>query len=253
MFELLNRARRAAGVARLAADPQLAAVALGYSHEMMVGHFLGHVSPVTGTVVDRLRRAGVGFSVVGENVSQGESADAAHQGLMDSPGHRANMLDPRFTHAGIGVVATNAEPPLLATIVFARRPTPARLTVRDVVAQIAALRREKHLPPVTVDPVLQAAAEAGMKAPGTAGGEPSKEQAMDAGEAALVHEDRRLGIKRKGGCAEWLEILELDDLDQVGLLASPALKKIGVAAALRASGQPPPLAVFLLVDGVGCK
>lgn len=253
MMGLLNQARRTAGVPPLVADPQLAAVALAYSREMVEGHFFGHVSPVTGTVVDRVHRAGIGASVVGENVSQGESAEAAHQGLMDSPGHRANMLDGRFTHAGIGVARTNGEPPLLATIVFARRPNPTRLTARDVLAEVAALRRARQVPPAIVDPVLQAAAEAGMKATGPGGAEATKEQAMDAGEAALVREDRRNHIRRAGGCAEWLEILERDDLKEVPLLVNPGVKKIGLAAALRATGQPPPLAVLVLVEGTGCK
>jgi hypothetical protein len=253
MMSLLNQARRAAGVPPVIADPQLAVVALAYSREMVEGHFFGHVSPVTGTVVDRVHRAGIGVSIVGENVSQGDSAEAAHQALMDSPGHRANMLDPRFTHAGIGVTRTNGEPPLLATIVFARRPNPTRLTARDVLDEVAALRRARQVPPAVVDPVLQAAAEAGMRATAPGGGEATKEQAMDAGEAALVREDRRRHIKRAGGCAEWLEILEREDLRDVALLVSPGVTKIGLATALRATGQPPPLAVLVLVEGTGCK
>jgi uncharacterized protein YkwD len=253
MMILLNQARRVAGVPPVVADPELAAVALAYSREMVSGHFFGHVSPVTGTVADRVHRAGISVSVIGENVSQGESADAAHQGLMDSPGHRANMLDRRFTHAGIGVAPTNAEPPLLATIVFARRPNPARLTTRDVLAEVAALRRARQVPPAVIDPVLQAAAEAGMKATAPGGGEATKEQAMDAGEAALVREDRRLHATRTAGCAEWIEILEREDLKEVPLLVSRGVKKIGLAAALRATGQPPPLAVLVLVEGTGCK
>ena len=127
---------------------------------MAASHFFGHVSPTTGTVADRIRRAGVLTSILGENVSQGDSAESAHQGLMDSPGHRATMLDPRFTHVGIGVAHTDAGPPLVATLVFARRPDPARLTAPDVIAAIVTFRRARRVDAFTPDPVLTAAAEA---------------------------------------------------------------------------------------------
>ena len=253
MMTLLNEARRAAGAPPLGFDADLARVALAYSEEMVAGHFFGHVSPTTGTVVDRLRRAGIAALIVGENVSQGDSAEAAHQGLMDSPGHRANMLDRRFTHAGIGVAPTGSEPPLLATIVFARRPAPERLTAPDLLAEVASLRRAHHVAVAAVDPVLQAAAEAGLLATEPGGGEASKDTIMNAAGAALLREDRRLGIKRSGGCAEWIEILERDDLKEVGLLVSPGVKKIGLAAGLRATGRPRPLGVLILVESNGCR
>jgi hypothetical protein len=198
-----------------------------------------------------VRRAGIGLTIVGENISQGESAQSAHEGLMDSPGHRANMLDPRFTHVGIGVAATNTEPPLVATLVFARRPDPSRLTAPQVVAAINALRRSKRLPQALPDPALQAAAAAGIDAfaKGAAG---SKDQAMDAAETTLRREDRRLGLARAGGCAEWLEILELEDLRELPLLASPGLKKLGVAVTLAKQGHPAPMVVLILVEGTGC-
>ena len=248
MLNLLNQARREAHLPPLTADPELATVALAYSQEMVAGHFFGHVSPTTGNVADRVRRAGIGLTIVGENISQGESAESAHQGLMDSPGHRSNMLDPRFTHVGVGVAATNAEPQLLATLVFARRPDPSRLTAGQVVERIASLRRGKRVPPASVDPVLQAAAAAGVAAFAT-GTAPSKEQAMAVTEATLRRDDRRLGLARAGGCAEWLEILELDDLQEVPLLVSPGLHKLGLAVTLKPSGRPAPLIVMILVEG----
>ena len=252
MFALLNGARRDAGLAPLVFDPQLATIARAYCDEMVRGHFFGHVSPTTGTVADRVRRAGIAASMVGENVSQGESPEAAHQGLMDSPGHRANMLDPRFTHVGVGVVATNAEPPLVATLVFLRRSDPSRLTAADVTAAIASLRARRRVPPAATDPVLTAAAEAGTRAfaSGAAG---SKGQAMDLAEAALVREDRRRGVVRSKACAEWLEIYELADLEDVALLSNPAVKGVGLGVAWRADTAPAGLAVLVLADGAGCK
>ncbi|HEX2659960.1 MAG TPA: CAP domain-containing protein, partial [Polyangia bacterium] len=251
MLSLLNRARADAHLPALVWDPELAAVALAYSQEMVAGHFFAHVSPTTGTVADRVRRAGIGLTIVGENISQGESVQSAHEGLMDSPGHRANMLDPRFTHVGIGVETTRSGPPLVATLVFARRPDPSRLTAPQVVAAINALRKERRLPHALPDPALQAAATAGIDAfaKGTA---TTKDRAMEAAETTLRREDRRLGLTRAGGCAEWLEILELDELRELPLLASPQLKKLGLAVTMARSGNPAPLVVLVLVDGTRC-
>jgi uncharacterized protein YkwD len=250
MLVLLNRARAEAGTAPVKPDPELRAVALAHSQEMAAGHFFGHVSPTTGMVADRVRRAGVLTSVLGENVSQGDSASSTHQGLMDSPGHRATMLDPRFTHVGIGVAQTNGAPPLVVTLVFARRPDIARLTAAEVIATIANIRRARRVQPFTPDPVLQAAAEAGMKAfvSRTAS---SRDQAMEVGNGVLRREDHRLRISRKG-CAQWMEILELEDLQQSPVLTSAGTKKLGLAVALQPDGKPP-LAVLVLVEGTACK
>ena len=68
----------------------------------------------------------------------------------------------------------------------------------------------------------------------------------------MRREDRRLGLTRAGGCAEWLEILELEDLRELPLLASPGLKKLGVAVTLAKQGHPAPLVVLILVEGTGC-
>jgi uncharacterized protein YkwD len=251
MLALLNQARVAAGLTPVKADPELRAVALAHSQEMAAGHFFGHVSPTTGTVADRVRRAGVLTSLLGENVSQGDSAESAHQGLMDSPGHRATMLDPRFTHVGIGVAPTNAGPPLVATLVFARRPDVAQLTSAAVLATITNLRRTRRVAPVTRDAVLQTAAEAGIKA-FVSGAVSSRDQAMEVSNTTLRREDQRLRVSREGGCAQWMEILELDDLQQSPLIANPGIKKLGFAVTLQ-PGNKPPLAVLIVVEGTGCK
>jgi hypothetical protein len=83
----------------------LRAVAMGHTEDMIAGRFFGHVSPTTGPVEDRLQRAGVAGAPGGENLAQAETAEQAHRFLMDSPGHRANMLGAKFTHVGIGVAS----------------------------------------------------------------------------------------------------------------------------------------------------
>jgi uncharacterized protein YkwD len=51
-----------------------------------------------------MRAAGVTYRYAGENLAGAPSVERAHSGLMNSPGHRANILNPNFTHIGIGAL-----------------------------------------------------------------------------------------------------------------------------------------------------
>jgi len=104
VHELLNRARLAAGLPRLTSNTALAAVAAAHAEEMAVGGWFGHVGADGRTVGGRVRAAGVPYRVVGENLALAGTVDIAHQGLMASPGHRANILGPDFTYVGIAVL-----------------------------------------------------------------------------------------------------------------------------------------------------
>ena len=76
---------------------------------LKLGYF-AHNSPVSGSPSDRLQAAGISFRVAGENLAYAPTVEIAHRGLMNSPGHRANILSPDFTRVGIGViVAPNGE------------------------------------------------------------------------------------------------------------------------------------------------
>ena len=166
MLALLNDARRAAGLPSLVVDLELQAVATAHTEDMSAHRFFGHVSPTTGMVEDRLKRAGIIVSLCGENVAQADNADGAHQILMESPAHRANMLGVKFTHVGIGIAVRPGEAgDLLATLVFARRPRPPSAPLTPALATnfISSLRRAKGAAgAIAVDPVLQKAAEAGI-------------------------------------------------------------------------------------------
>ncbi len=104
ILDLVNGERVAAGVAQLSWSSALADVAIDYADEMYVGGFFSHVSPRTGGVGSRLGAAGITYALAGENLALAPNVAAVHSGLMTSPGHRANILTPEFTHVGIGVV-----------------------------------------------------------------------------------------------------------------------------------------------------
>ena len=76
-----------------------------------------------GDLARRLEAAGLGARVVGENVARASSIARAHRALHASPSHRLNLLHPRYTHAGFGVVTDDAGA-VYACEVFAGGLTP---------------------------------------------------------------------------------------------------------------------------------
>ena len=104
VFELLNETRASDGVAPLAWSDGLAEVALAHAVEMYTHGYVSHLSPVTGRVDDRVKAAGIRLSTIGENLALAASARAVHDGLVASPGHRANMVNPAFDRVGIAAV-----------------------------------------------------------------------------------------------------------------------------------------------------
>ena len=102
-LRLLNADRRHHGLPALERDPDLDAIARGHSVDMRDRRFFGHVSPTTGGPDDRVRAARYRASTHAENVAKGGSIHGAERGLLKSLGHRRNILNPDFTHVGIGV------------------------------------------------------------------------------------------------------------------------------------------------------
>ena len=124
---LTDRQRRENGRKELVWDPRLAVVARRHAEDMRDHGFMGHLSPTSGDVGDRLRRDGYSFSYAAENIARASSLWEAVESLMRSPGHRANLLATDPTHAGIGVaIAADADGrrTFLVTQVFAR-PNPS--------------------------------------------------------------------------------------------------------------------------------
>lgn len=104
MLELVNAERRAAGLQPLKPDPQMTQVARGHSRDMFARSYFSHVSPDGEDLADRMREASVGYLAAGENLALAPTLQSAHAGLMQSPGHRANILRPQFGRLGIGIL-----------------------------------------------------------------------------------------------------------------------------------------------------
>lgn len=100
---LTNGRRVTAGLRPLADDTRLASAARAYCADMAARGFYSHTSPEGLEPWDRARAAGAGHRGIGENIACGQrTAAEVVEGWMNSPGHRANILKPDFTHIGVG-------------------------------------------------------------------------------------------------------------------------------------------------------
>jgi hypothetical protein len=104
LYEGVNAERDRAGVAMLAWSDSLASVARAHAEEMYLAGYFSHLSPVSGTVGDRLDGARAGFGRYGENLALAADAAEAHDGLVDSTSHFENMIDPAYAAVGIAAV-----------------------------------------------------------------------------------------------------------------------------------------------------
>ncbi|MBZ9643906.1 CAP domain-containing protein, partial [Streptomyces sp. PSKA30] len=103
VVELTNRERTRAGLPPLAVDPVLTAAAQAHSADMVARDFYSHTAPDGSQPWDRAAAAGSTRRSIGENIACGQRSPAeVVTGWMNSPGHRANILKPGFTHLGIG-------------------------------------------------------------------------------------------------------------------------------------------------------
>jgi uncharacterized protein YkwD len=104
MLELVNQEREKQGLRPLRADPEAAEVARAHSRDMFARGYFSHVTPEGSDPFARMRRGGVRFVLAGENLALAPTLELAHRGLMNSPGHRANILRPGFGRVGIGIL-----------------------------------------------------------------------------------------------------------------------------------------------------
>jgi uncharacterized protein YkwD len=113
VIELTNVERAAAGVAPLGALPKLAEAASFHVEDqrnnLCSAATLSHVGSDGSRGVDRILRTGLNISRWAENVACGHpTPEAVVKGWMNSPGHRANVLDARLTHIGVDVARSDS-------------------------------------------------------------------------------------------------------------------------------------------------
>jgi len=101
---LLNHERTTRGLPALTFNDTARTVARAHSTDMFARGYFSHINPEGKNPFDRMRAGGVKFGSAGENLALAPTLALAHTGLMNSPGHRANILSPNYTTVGIGIV-----------------------------------------------------------------------------------------------------------------------------------------------------
>lgn len=104
MFALVNEERAKVGLPALQWDEELAKVARAHSKDMFRRGYFSHTDPDGLSPFDRMQNVGIQFKAAGENIAYAATVEIAHTGLMNSPGHRANILEKNFGKIGIGVI-----------------------------------------------------------------------------------------------------------------------------------------------------
>ena len=100
----INALRRVSGLAPLARNARLDALAKHHAEEMVRLGFFGHKSPVEGSAFDRLKAAGIPYHMAAENLAESRTALDAQRLLERSPGHRRNILMGELTQVGIAAI-----------------------------------------------------------------------------------------------------------------------------------------------------
>lgn len=105
MVSLINQARSSAGLPPLQVNSQLTSAARAKSKDMVDNNYFNHHSPTYGSFTNLLRQYGVSYSAAAENIAMNSdgNVNSAHNMLMNSPGHRANILGANFRSVGVGI------------------------------------------------------------------------------------------------------------------------------------------------------
>lgn len=104
MVELVNTERKKEGLEALEYSEKLRQVARVHSGDMFLRGYFAHFSPEGKNVADRAEDKNVDYLVIGENLAFAPNLTLAHSGLMNSPGHRANILSNEYHKVGIGIM-----------------------------------------------------------------------------------------------------------------------------------------------------
>jgi uncharacterized protein YkwD len=153
LFRALNRERKKAGLPQVTWSKKLAVVARKYSREMVKTGIVAHMSKISGSPSDRLVDAHIRLPGISENLAKAATANEAHLGLMNSPGHRANILDIMASEVGVGVALTADSGPegpmVIVTQMFALKPKPINDVATDdeLIAIVNHLRKGRGLAP----------------------------------------------------------------------------------------------------------
>lgn len=243
LLTLINESRRAAGRAPLQNTAELSAVARGHSEDMARNHYLAHNAPNGRRPVDRLRGANLTTSTLLENLGRGYSAREIHDGLMASPGHRANLLNERVTHVGIGVAADQGTGRgLVATEDFIEVAGAIDLNAAPgtILSRINRTRAQRNLPVLATRPQLVELAQSTARR--FFEGRATQREVLD----AVNSQTSRLGLLFRRVVALATLVPRLDDATGLEPLLDAEVSAVGVGVAQGTRSDTQPNAIFVV-------
>ncbi len=104
MFNMVNTERKNVGLSELTFSENLAKVGRAHCTDMFARGYFSHYTPEGLSPFDRMLQANITFNYAGENLALAPNTELAMRGLMQSPGHKANILSQNFNKVGIGVI-----------------------------------------------------------------------------------------------------------------------------------------------------
>jgi uncharacterized protein YkwD len=235
---MLNQERAKAGVVALRMDAQLVKIANAHTNDMLAHGFVGHTSQTTGTASDRVTAAGIRTGLVLENIGRGYSLSEVHAGLMQSPGHRSNLLHAQATDVGIAVAIReeSGHPVYLVTQLFIRiTPKLSAGAPGELFQSINRVRSARGLQPLAADVKLNSAAEPAARSCFAAGTR-SDAPALEMIRARLA----KLGTSTEHVAALLSLASSLSDLAELDALQDPKLHSIGIALSQGERSDTPP-------------
>jgi len=114
LIALINQERANQGIPAMTTSSQLTAAARQHSRDMACNGFFSHYGSDGSSPFDRMAWSGFSYTAAAENIYAGggsyNSPQQAFYGWMNSPGHRTNMLNPTYTHIGVGYIYSAGSP-----------------------------------------------------------------------------------------------------------------------------------------------
>ena len=104
LLQLVNKERSAIGLIKVVADDALQIAAHQHAEDMFTRGYFSHETPEGVDPFERMKRLHIRFKTAGENLAHSNALLSAHTGLMNSPGHRANILNAHFRRLGIAIL-----------------------------------------------------------------------------------------------------------------------------------------------------
>lgn len=246
LIALIAAERKQRGLPPLALDAALSRVALAHSTDMHENHFVAHTSRSSGEANDRVSRAGLRTTLLLENIGRGYGAEEIHAGLMESPGHRGNILYPDARAVGVGVVAEveGERSAFLATELFAKLAEPVNWPTAqdDLFRAVSAARKAKKRATITHDQALSRAAQSAAQ---WYAEHPSAQD-----QTSLDRAMKSVRALPKGASALSAALIKAEDLEQVAgseELLDAGLVALGLGVAPLPTGASHALVVVLLL------